>query len=261
MRAQRSGYGIRRINVEGSAQRSPRADVVVTSGASEARPRPGLRLIATRYAREAHEKLLGVRKLAFSQGKARRDELQPVGGPEGSAGAQQGRFGVALAAEPQKGLTQPDPRLGTVRRDLDEPRELLASLAVARLLEQAPTQVFARGNERRINRERRSVVPDGGRPVVPTLGEQTERVVRSRQVRVETNSLAERSLGAREITAHSRQNADVHPGFGEPVIVLERQREARLGDVEITGGERDRPLIAKGDGSRGERTSARTGRV
>ena len=93
---------------------------------------------------------------------------------------------------------------------------------------------------------------------VTLVRQEPERVVRSRQVRVQVARLDEVLPGALEVASTELDVPEVHPCLREPRAVLERDREPRLRGRDVARGERRRAVPVQLERLRRQRRDRRT---
>ncbi len=154
--------------------------------------------------------------------------------------------------------TQPSDRPG---RDLHQTLELLARVFVLPAREEPPGEVRARGREPRIDLERRSVVLLGLFAPALVVCEHAKGVMRGRKILVEVASPEKIAARLLEVAAPELDIPEVDPGLHEARVVLERDREPRLGHREIALADGAGPGRIELEGFGGKWSGGRTGQA
>jgi hypothetical protein len=188
---------------------------------------------------------------------ARREQRQRRTGAHAGERGIEHLAGLALPIEPQERLDQPGGPSLVARGDLGEPQKLLARLVEHPRLEVVATEVRAGRHEAGVDLERFAVMGRRVRRAILFVGQHAEAVVRVRQIVVDAARPQKERPRVPVVAACELGQAQVHEGLDEARVVLERDREARLGRREIALLERGQTEAVHLDGLGRER--GRTG--
>ena len=145
---------------------------------------------------------------------------------------------VVDPVEAQQRLAQPAPSFGELGRDLGGAKELLASLLDRATFEEPSPEVDTRRGEPGIDAKRGAVVALGALSGALPIGEESERVVRRRQVRIQVAGFDEVAKRALEVPAPHLDETEVDPSLGEAPAVLQGEGDPCLGGLEVSRSQR-----------------------
>ena len=156
--------------------------------------------------------------------------------------------GLVGAAEPEKAFGQPGPALHPLGSDLGHAQKLLASLFGGAAFEEKARQVHSPRRKAGIDSERRPIVRLGLLRVAQAIGEKPECVMGRRKVGVEVARFDEVSTRSLEVAPAQLDEPEVHPSFGEANVVLEGEREAGFGRLQVAARERRNAFAVEAEG-------------